>query len=95
VADRSELVWKLLATAAAVGAGIAARNVATAGWKRTVGGEPPTNPADPATSWQEALGWSILTGVLVGTARLFARRSAAGLWRRRRGDLPPGLQEVS
>lgn len=94
MADRDEMLWKALATGAAIVAGIGARNAATAGWKKTVGGEPPTNPADPQTSWAEALGWTVLTGLLVATARLFARRSAAELWERRQGSLPPGLEEA-
>ncbi len=92
--DRDELLWKALTTGAAIAAGIAARNVATAGWKKAAGGEPPVNPADPTTSWGEAVGWTVLVGALVGLARLFARRSAAELWERQAGSRPPGLQDV-
>lgn len=92
---RDEMLWKGLATAAAVVAGIGARNAATAGWRRAAGGDPPSNPADPDTSWGEALGWTVMVGVLVGIARLVARRSAAELWQRRAGGLPRALEDVS
>jgi uncharacterized membrane protein len=87
-------VWKAVATLASIGAAVAARNAATAVWQNQVGTEPPNNPADPQTTWGEALGWTVATGVLVGTARLFARRGAAKVWEKVDGDLPPGLQEA-
>lgn len=88
-------LWKAVATLASIGAAIAARNAATSVWKNQVGAEPPVNPADPATTWGEALGWTVATGVLVGTARLFARRGAAKMWEQVDGQLPPGLQEAT
>jgi hypothetical protein len=84
-------LWKAAVTLAAVGAGIAARNAATAAWTRRTGHEPPANPADPATGWGEAIGWTVATGVLVGVARLIARRGAAAAWAKLDGELPPGL----
>lgn len=92
--DKDELLWKGLATGASIIAAVAARNLATAGWKKGRGGDPPTNPADPTTSWGEALGWTVLVGVLAGVARLVARRSAADVWENVRGSTPPGLQDV-
>lgn len=88
---KDDLLWKALTTGAAIAAGVAARNLATAGWRATAHAEPPTNPADPQTSWSEALGWTVLVGVLVGTARLLARRSAAEAWAHLQGEQPPGI----
>lgn len=88
-------VWKLAATGAAVIAGIAVRNVMMTAWKSITKQAPPTNPADPATSWGEALGWTAVTGLAVGVARMVASRGAAAGWQRATGSLPPGLQEVS
>ena len=84
-------LWKAAVTVAAVGAGIAARNAATSMWTRTKGTEPPANPADPATDWGEAIGWTLATGAFVGLARLFARRGAAAAWEALDGQLPPSL----
>lgn len=92
--NKDEMLWKGLATGAGIAAGIFARNIATKGWTRAAGGDPPTNPADPQTSWPEALAWTTFVGVLVGAARLFARRSAAELWLRQAGETPPGLEDV-
>lgn len=87
-------MWKAVATLASIGAAMAARNAATAVWKNRVGEDPPANPADPTTTWGEAIAWTLATGALVGTARLFARRGAAKMWERVDGDLPPDLQEA-
>lgn len=89
-----DTLWKAVATLASVGAGIAARNAATSMWKRRRGIDPPSNPADPATSWGEAIGWTVFVGAIVGLARLFARRGTAGLWESVEGELPPALQDV-
>lgn len=89
--NAQELLWKGAATASAIGAGIAARNLATSAWERQQGTPPPTNPADPTTSWGQALGWTVLVGAVVGAARLFARRGAAGVWASVNGELPPGV----
>jgi hypothetical protein len=94
VADKDEVLWKALATGASIVAAMAARNLATASWQKAAGGDPPTNPADPKTSWSEAIGWTVLVGVLAGVARLVARRSAAEVWESWQGELPPGMNEV-
>lgn len=63
--------------AAAITAGIAARNLATSAWESAVGEQAPTDPSDPDTDWQTALLFTVLTGVFVGVARLLARRGAS------------------
>lgn len=88
-------VWKLAATGAAVVASIAVRNVLMAVWRKLVKTEPPNNPADPATSWGEAVAWTAATGLVIGVARMVASRGAAAGWQRATGNLPPGLQDVA
>jgi hypothetical protein len=88
-------VWKLAATGAAVVASIAVRNVLMAVWRSITKTEPPNNPADPATSWGEAIAWTAATGLVIGVARMVASRGAAAGWRRATGSLPPGLQDVA
>jgi hypothetical protein len=86
-------MWKALVGLLSVGAAVAARNAATAVWKRQVGHEPPLNPADPDTGWGEAAAWTVTLGVLAGLARLVARRGAASAWRALDdGHLPPPLE---
>ena len=82
-------MWKALAALASVGAALAARNATAAVWRNRTGHEPPTNPADPDTDWNEAVAWTVVTGAIVGVARLVARRGAARVWEKVEGDLPP------
>lgn len=87
-----KLSWQLLSTLAAVGAAIAVRKVLTSAWSALRPEPPPENPADPETSWGEALAWTAATGLLVGVARMVAGRGAAGAWRKSTGTVPPGFR---
>ncbi len=82
------LGWKLTGGLGAVVASIAARKVITGLWKTATGAEPPANPEDPDTTWQEALGWALASGAAVGVARLLATRKAAQYYRNSTGHLP-------
>lgn len=92
--DMGEHVWKAVGLAAGATAATLARSLAVASWKRARTTAPPTNPASPDTDWGEALSWAVLTGMVVGVARLIAARWAAEGWRRATGAYPPGLEEV-
>lgn len=89
------ILWKVAATLSGTAAALAARKAATAMWEKGKGGEPPTNPADPNTNWGEAIGWTLLIGVLAAGSRLLARRGAAEAWRKLDGAYPPGLEDVT
>jgi hypothetical protein len=78
----------------AVLAGIAARKVMTAAWRKGTGGDPPANPESPDTTWAQAVAWALASGAAIGLARMLAARKAADFYRRSSGHLPPGLQEV-
>ncbi|CAN5817164.1 hypothetical protein BH23ACT10_BH23ACT10_00550 [soil metagenome] len=88
-------LWKVAGTGAAVLAGIVMRNLAMSLWRGIAKNEPPSNPADPATGWGEAIAFTALTGLIVGVARMAASRGAAAGWRKATGTLPPGLQDVA
>lgn len=45
------------------------------GWKKTVNEEPPKNPADRDVSLQQALAWTLLTGVVASMVKLLIRRN--------------------
>ena len=90
-----EAVWKVMGTGAAIGAGILAKKLATASWKLGTGHEPPVNPEDPEVTWKEAIGWAVVSGAIVGVARLLAPRKAAAYYRKSAGHAPKGLNEVS
>jgi Protein of unknown function (DUF4235) len=92
--DKGDLGWRLVAGAAALGAGFVARRVITFGWKRTTGNEPPTNPESPEVALKEAIGWAIVMGVGMEVARLLATRAAANRWHKSTGELPAALRSA-
>ena len=89
------LVWKVLGTSAAVGAAVVARRLVASGWTAATGKEPPDNPEDPDVSWQEAVGWAVVSGAVIQVARLIATRQAAAYYARSAGHLPKELQEAN
>ena len=66
---------QLVGALATMGAVYLARKVITIVWTRATGKVPPTDPADPAVSLAEALGWAVIAGITVEAARLFAVRA--------------------
>lgn len=94
MADR-RMMWKVLGTASGMAAGMATRTALRAGWRRTRGGDPPTNPAAPGTAWSEAIAWAVSSGVALAITRLVAQRGAAAAWKAKTGEYPPGLEAVS
>jgi hypothetical protein len=91
-----ETAWKVVGTGGAILAGILARKALIAAWTKSARmPNPPTNPASRTTSWGEAIGWTVASGVVVAIARLLAERGAAAGWQKAMGSLPPGLEEVT
>jgi len=88
------LGWKVMATGSALVAGIAAKKILEVAWEKSTGKAPPRNPESPDTTWAEAVGWAVLSGVVYGLARLVATRQAAGYYKRSTGHLPKGLEDV-
>jgi len=86
------MVWKILGTGSAVVAAAFAEKGLKAVWRTATGSEPPTVPEDPDTDWAEAVGWALLSGAVIGLARLAATRRAAAYYRRSTGELPKALQ---
>jgi hypothetical protein len=84
--------WRIIGTGAAVVAATLAERGIKAGWKLATGSEPPTIPEDPDTSWKEAISWALLSGAVIGLARLIATRRAAEYYRRSTGELPKALR---
>lgn len=85
--------WLVLGLGSAYVASYAVRNLLRAGWRTFTDDDPPLNPASYDTDWNEALTWTVLTGVAAGVARLVARRSAAATWRNVTGSHPPGMEK--
>ena len=85
------LAWKVLGTGSAVLSAAFAQRALNAVWKTATGNDPPTVPEDPDTSWREAIGWALLSGAVIGLARLAAVRQAAAYYRHSTGHLPKGI----
>ena len=49
------ILWKAVGGASGVAVGAATRTFLRTAWRKTKGGDPPTNPASPETTWKEAL----------------------------------------
>jgi Protein of unknown function (DUF4235) len=74
---KADLGTKIISGLAAMIATFLTRKVVTFAWTKFTGKEPPTHPEDPEVALTEALGWSMLTGLTVGAAKLLATRAAA------------------
>ena len=90
----SAVTWKALGTGSAVLSGIATKKIVSTLWRKSTGTEPPANPEDPDTTWGEAVLWAVISGALIGVARMLAARKAASFYRKSAGHLPKGLQDV-
>lgn len=91
----TRVMWKVLGSLSGMAAGAVTRTALRAGWRRTKGGDPPTNPAAPGTAWSEAITWAVASGVALAVTRLVAQRGAAEAWKAKTGAYPPGLETVS
>jgi Protein of unknown function (DUF4235) len=86
------LAWKIIGTGSALLAAAAAQRGLSAAWKLATGDDPPTIPEDPETSWRDAIAWAVVSGAVIGLARLVATRRAAHYYMRSTGELPKALQ---
>lgn len=84
--DEDDMIWSAAASGAAVAAGFLAKKVMVKGWVRARG-KVPGNPATSDTTWNEALVWAAMTGVVIGVVRLLAQRAVAGVFDK--GDAVP------
>jgi hypothetical protein len=82
-----DLIGTMASGGAALAAATVAKKVLTRGWERRRGA-PPGNPASADTTWGEAIGWAVLSGVVVGLVRLVAQRGVALAFEQRKGGLP-------
>ena len=89
------IVWKVLGTGSAVLAATLAEKGLEAVWRTATGNEPPTAPEDPDTRWGEAVTWALLSGAVIGLARLAATRRAAAYYRQSTGELPKALHRAA
>jgi hypothetical protein len=65
---------KVLVTGSVILAGLLTRKATRHSWALLADEPPPDNPADPEVGWKEAVAFTVGTAVVVGLARLLARR---------------------
>jgi Protein of unknown function (DUF4235) len=87
--------YKLMATFASLFGAYAARKVLQLVWKTATGKQPPANPEHPEVTWAEAVGWAVVSGAVIGVARMAAQRKVAASWHKSNGQLPPGLESTA
>lgn len=63
---------------AGAAAAFAARKLIVFLWTRITGKEPPEHPEDPQVALGEALGWALMVGAGMQTARVLATRMTSG-----------------
>lgn len=88
------LPWKVVGAGSAVVAAAFADRVLHLGWEAATGRKPPTVPEDPETDWREAVAWALVSGAVVGIARLIATRRAAQYYVAATGTLPKALRRA-
>jgi hypothetical protein len=93
--DNGKVGYKLMATFASVVGAFAARKVLQLAWKTATGKQPPANPEHPEVTWAEAIGWAVVSGAVIGVARMAAQRKVAASWHKSTGQLPPGLESTA
>jgi len=84
-----KLTCNALSTIASIAAAVAARKIVSALWRSDT--EPPLNPADRRTSWQEALAWGLATAIGATVARVVALRGTSAGWEKITGESPPDV----
>ena len=87
--------WKVVAAGAGVLAAVAGRKATEVAWRAATGRKPPVSPKHPDSTWPEALAFAMVSGALVGAAKLVVTRKAAASWRSMTGVLPPGLADAA
>ncbi|WP_153392907.1 DUF4235 domain-containing protein [Ornithinicoccus halotolerans] len=85
------VAWKVMTAATAVGASVVARKLTDGTWKFVTGSDSPQNPDDPDIEWKEAIAFAVLSGVMVGVARMLAHREATQVYKKATGHLPKEL----
>lgn len=87
--DTGKTGYKALAAIAAILGAVVARKSLSMAWKLATGKAPPANPEHPTVTWPEAVSWAVVSGAVMGLARLVARKKVAASWRRSTGSPPP------
>ncbi|MBK8868754.1 MAG: DUF4235 domain-containing protein [Dermatophilaceae bacterium] len=88
------MVWRVIGTGSAVLAAAVAQKLVGKGWEFSTGKAAPDDPTHPDEStWQEAVLFAALTGLVVNAARVIATRKAAEYYQKSAGHLPEAMRK--
>lgn len=85
--EEDDALWTMAASGAALGAAALAKKALTNSWVKRRG-KVPGNPATSDTTWNEALVWAVVSGVVMGVVRLLAQRGVAAAFVKSGRGLP-------
>jgi hypothetical protein len=74
---RGDIATRAVSGIAGAAAAYLARRAIMLAWSRITGKEAPEHPEDPQVALREALGWALIVGAGVNTARMLATRAAS------------------
>ena len=87
------IVAKLLTTGAVIAASTIARKATDGTWKFVTGSDSPSNPEDPDIDLKEAVAFAVLSGALVGLARMLANRESTKVIAKASGKSPQQIAD--
>jgi hypothetical protein len=73
--SKRQIVGSLSMTLLLFGASVLARESVAKGWARAAGEEPPREKSNRDVDFREAAAWALLSGSMVGLARMLVRRT--------------------
>ena len=77
----SRFAFKLVSTAVAIPVGRLITGATVRAWVAARPDNPPTNPNEVDTAWNDALIWAVLTGVGAAAGQLLTTKGADTVWR--------------
>jgi hypothetical protein len=72
---KREVLGSLSMTLLLLGASVLARESVAKGWAKAAGEDPPREKSNREVGFREAMGWALLSGSMVGLARMLVRRT--------------------
>ena len=72
-----DIGWKIASAGAAAMATMLATKVVDSGWKAVTGHSAPHDPEEPEADYKEVLLFALISGAMIGLARVFATQQAS------------------
>jgi hypothetical protein len=89
----SRIAFKLVGAVVAIPVSKVITKATTKAWSAARPNDPPVNPKEVDTNWQDALIWAGLTGVGAAVAQLLTTKGADTVWRAMTGKPSPRAKQ--